>query len=176
MTAMTVSALLAMISTQSCVPPDMARVMAGIALHENPRLDTAAVNHNPNGTLDVGIAQVNTSNFGWTGLTMATAMDPCRNLAAAMKILFVRYNGAPPDAAKVTYANGTIAAIREVGAEPPLEKQHVDPDDPQPPAWDMEAVADWRRRHVPTAEDAAEAPAVYPAPAMAKLIPKKEPK
>src|SRR5207245_2613204 len=91
MSTMTVPALLAMITAQHCVPASMANVMVGIAMHENPKLDTDAINHNRNGTLDAGIAQVNSSNFGWTGLK--NPFDPCANLHAAMMVLFAKYNG-----------------------------------------------------------------------------------
>jgi type IV secretion system protein VirB1 len=173
MSKLTVSALMALISANHCVPPAVAPIMVGIARHESG-LDPTAVHHNANGTIDVGIAQVNSTNFGWLGLTMATAFDPCRNIAAGARVLFAKYNGNPPDVVKAAYAADVIAKI-PAGAQPPLDKRQVDPDDPQPAAWDMEAVADWRRRHAPTPEDAAEAPAVPP-PAIAELIPKKESK
>jgi type IV secretion system protein VirB1 len=173
MSKLTVSALMALISANHCVPPAVAPIMVGIARHESG-LDPAAVHHNANGTIDVGIAQVNSANFGWLGLTMATAFDPCRNIAAGARVLFVKYNGNPPDAVKADYAADVVAKI-PAGAEPPPEKQQVDPDDPQPAAWDMQAVADWRRRHAPTPEDAAEVPAVPP-PVIADMIPKKESK
>ena len=76
---------------------------------------------------------------------------------------------------KAAYAADVMAKI-PAGAEPPSEKQQVDPDDPQPPAWDMEAVADWRRRHAPTPEDAALAPpsrARSDEPAIAELVTKR---
>lgn len=115
MTTMTAQALALLISTHNCVPPVMVPVMIGIALHENHALDTQAVNHNSNGTDDIGVAQVNTSNFGWTGLTRVTAKDPCLNIAAAMKVWFARYNGNPPDYLKARYATGAIKAVESVG-------------------------------------------------------------
>jgi hypothetical protein len=33
------------------------------------------------------LGQINSSNFAWLGLTPATALDPCRNLAAEAHIL-----------------------------------------------------------------------------------------
>lgn len=86
-TALTVPAVMALIALHGCVPPALAPVMVGIAQHESG-LDPLAVRRNPNGTVDVGIAQVNSSNFGWLGLTAQTALDPCRNMAAALKVLF----------------------------------------------------------------------------------------
>jgi hypothetical protein len=85
--------------------------MVGIAQHESG-LDPTAVHRNTNGTVDVGLAQVNSANFGWLGLTMQTALDPCRNLAAGAQVLLVKYNGNPPDAGKVAYATSVTARIR----------------------------------------------------------------
>jgi 2-iminobutanoate/2-iminopropanoate deaminase len=82
--------------------PAVAPIMVGIARHESG-LDPAAVHHNANGTIDVGIAQVNSANFGWLGLTMATAFDPCRNIAAGARVLFAKYNGHPPDVVKAAW-------------------------------------------------------------------------
>lgn len=121
MTAMTAQALLALISVNHCVPPSVAPIMVGIAQHESG-LDPDAIHRNANGTLDVGIAQVNSSNFGWLGLTMATALDPCTNLAAGAKVLFARYNGSPPDGVKAAYAEGVtnrVRALDSADASPP---------------------------------------------------------
>ncbi len=108
MTALTLTAAMAI--ANACVGPSLAPIMVGIAQHESG-LDPAARHLNPNGTWDLGIAQVNTSNLRWTGLTVETAMDPCRNLAAGAKVLFAKYNGNPPDVVKATYAQRVIAAI-----------------------------------------------------------------
>jgi hypothetical protein len=146
-----------------CLPPALAPIAAGIALHENPKLDPQAVSHNANGTSDYGLAQINSANFAWlsqsmqTPVNVRTIFDPCINLQASMRVLFARYNGSPPDPVKAAYAADVMARIPP-GAEPRAERQQVDSDDPQPPAWDLEAVADWRRRHVPTPEDAALSP------------------
>jgi len=37
--------------------------------------------------LDLGLAQINSRNLGWLGLSVEDAFDPCRNLAAAARIL-----------------------------------------------------------------------------------------
>lgn len=50
-------------------------------------------------SVDIGSTQVNASNFGWLGLTVETALDPCRNIAAGASVLtaYSRYNtGSPP--------------------------------------------------------------------------------
>lgn len=37
--------------------------------------------------IDLGIAQINSDNLGWLGLSIDDAFDPCRNLAAAAAVL-----------------------------------------------------------------------------------------
>jgi type IV secretion system protein VirB1 len=41
--------------------------------------------------IDLGLAQINSKNLGWLGLTVADAYDPCRNLAAAARVLEAGY-------------------------------------------------------------------------------------
>jgi hypothetical protein len=115
MAAMTVPAVLALIAANQCVPSSVAPIMVGIALHESG-LDPRAVHRNSDGSADVGIAQINTSNFGWLGLTMKTAMDPCRNLAAGAEVLFARYNGSPPGAVRAGYASSVLGKVARVEA------------------------------------------------------------
>lgn len=91
------------------MPEVLGPVMVAYAQHENHPLDPLAVNHNPNGTYDMGIAQVNSRNFGWTGLK--DWRDPCQNLTAAAKVWFARYNGNPPDELKALYAAGMFAKL-----------------------------------------------------------------
>jgi hypothetical protein len=147
-----------------CLPPALAPIAAGIALHENPKLDPKAIHHNVNGTRDYGLAQVNSANFAWlaaslrTPVNERTILDPCLNLQAGMRVLFARYNGNPPDAMKAAYAADIVAKIPADASLPPAKQG--DADESPPPAWDLEAVAGWRHHHAPTAEDAAEASAV----------------
>lgn len=115
MSTFTVPALLAFITANQCVPASMATVMVGVALHENPKLDTDARHLNANGTWDLGLAQVNETNLRWTGLK--DPLNPCQNLHAAMMVLFAKYNGNPPDAGKAVYATGLLAAIPKDGVE-----------------------------------------------------------
>jgi type IV secretion system protein VirB1 len=120
--------------------------------------------------IDLGLMQV--SDRQLRGLSIAEAFDPCRNIAAGAAHLKAdfdwvlahrRYNCGRTDCG-VQYATAVeqiatgVASRTPEGADaPPPPKQQVDP---QPPAWDMEAVANWRRRHFPTPEDVALAPAV----------------
>jgi len=41
--------------------------------------------------LDLGIAQINSDNLGWLGLTLEAAFDPCLNLEAAGQVLRAGY-------------------------------------------------------------------------------------
>jgi soluble lytic murein transglycosylase-like protein len=115
--------------------------MTGIVQHESG-LDPTIVHHNPNGTVDVGLAQVNSSNFGWLGLTMADALDPCRNLAAGARVLLVRYNGNPPDTVKAAYSADVTARIRTLdgaGTAVTVAEAPCPPDD-QPDGWHVVAI------------------------------------
>jgi hypothetical protein len=109
MTALTPAAAMAL--ALQCVPPSVAQIIVGIAQHESG-LDPIAIHRNANGTVDVGLAQVNSANFAWLGLTLQTALDPCRNLAAGARVLLARYNDNPADTAKAAYAAGVMAHIR----------------------------------------------------------------
>src|ERR1700722_420576 len=115
MTALTPAAAMAL--ALQCVPPSVAPIIVGIAQHESG-LDPVAIHSNANGTVDVGLAQVNSANFGWLGLTLQTALDPCRNLAAGARVLLTKYNGNPPDKAKAAYATAVTARIRDLGDAP----------------------------------------------------------
>jgi Transglycosylase SLT domain len=154
MTILTVAAALALVA--NCVPPGLAPVMVGIAQHESG-LDTEARHLNPNGTWDYGLAQINTVNLSWLGLTPVTAMDPCRNLAAGAKVLLAKYNGSPPDVVKATYSNDVMAKIGGLDGLPAPAVTPApadDPDDPRPPSWDAEPYAEWLARHDPDADTA----------------------
>jgi hypothetical protein len=105
MTALSLQA--ALVIALKCVPPAVAPVMVAIAQHESG-LDPAVVHHNAKGTDDVGIAQVNTSNFAWTGLTWQTALDPCANFRTGAMVLFAKYNGNPPAMVKTAYADAVL--------------------------------------------------------------------
>ncbi|WP_436017612.1 lytic transglycosylase domain-containing protein [Phenylobacterium sp. LjRoot219] len=54
-------------------------------------------------SVDLGLAQINSRNLEWLGLTLEDAFDPCRNLEAASKVLVANYKTAaadqPPQAA-----------------------------------------------------------------------------
>jgi hypothetical protein len=141
MIAMTTAAVLALANT--CVGPSLAPIMTGIAQHESG-LDPTIVHHNANGTVDVGLAQVNSANFGWLGLTMQTALDPCSNLAAGARVLLVRYNGNPPDTVKAAYASAVTARIHHLdgAATSPVEVEAAPCPAVDPTGWRVAAVPD----------------------------------
>ena len=150
MTALSVAA--AMTLAAQCVPPSAAPLLVGIAQHESG-LNPLAIHDNISGrsyspdtvqqavviarsliaighsSLDLGIAQVNTANFGWTGLTIGTAFDPCHSFVAGSAVLLAKYNGNPPDTAKAAYAADVTAHVRAIAGTP-------DPPKPaDPPAF-----------------------------------------
>jgi type IV secretion system protein VirB1 len=43
-------------------------------------------------SVDLGLAQINSRNLVWLGLTVEAAFDPCRNLAAAARVLREGYD------------------------------------------------------------------------------------
>jgi type IV secretion system protein VirB1 len=45
-------------------------------------------------SIDLGISQINSRNLGWLGLSVEAAFDPCRNLAAAARVLRANYSAA----------------------------------------------------------------------------------
>ena len=46
--------------------------------------------------IDLGLGQINSRNLGWLGLSVEAAFDPCRNLAAAARLLQASYARANP--------------------------------------------------------------------------------
>jgi Transglycosylase SLT domain len=109
-TILTVQAALALALTCN-IPEPVVPIIVGIAKHESG-LNTEAINHNTNGTLDAGLAQLNSSNWGWLGIhSLAQALDPCTNLRGGVRVLLARYNGNPPDSGKALYSAAVLAAI-----------------------------------------------------------------
>jgi type IV secretion system protein VirB1 len=136
MTTLTMQAALAIALRCVSVDPN---VMVGIAAHES-HLNPFAIHDNAGGSyypdtrekaiqilarlmtsghgnLDVGLTQVNTRNFRWLGLTLETALDPCRSMAAGAKVLtaFSGYNtGSPTRGITNGYAAAVTASIQAV--------------------------------------------------------------
>lgn len=135
MTIFTAAALTAFIAANNCVPPKAADVILGIVIGGEQSRNSLAIHDNTAGVsftpanegeairlahalmvhgddLDLGLGQINTRNLGWLRLTVEMAFDACRNLDAAARVLFVRYNGNPADPLKTAYAQRVMANIR----------------------------------------------------------------
>lgn len=133
-----------MIAAHQCVSPSVAPIVVGIAQHESGLRPTAihdnlsgksyypdtveqavviarsliAVGHS---SLDLGIGQINIRNLEWTGLTLASAFDPCKSFAASAAVLFAKYNGNPPDAVKASYSSAVLTKISAADqTQPPV--------------------------------------------------------
>lgn len=117
--------------------------------------------------LDLGVAQINSDNLEWLGLSVEAAFDPCRNLNAAGRVLqagyrpaegvdrqttlrvaLSRYNtGHPERGFRNGYVARVEAAARTLGVLPlparPLADAPSPPAEPRlpPPDWDVFARA-----------------------------------
>ncbi len=114
------------------------------------------------GNIDLGLAQINSRNLGWLGLSLADAFDPCRSLAASAQVLANGYRRAAPPAGReqaglriaLSYyntghptrgvANGYVARVTaaagRAAAQAPRQIAVAEP----PPAWDVFARAGTR--------------------------------
>ncbi|GAC1544744.1 MAG: hypothetical protein NVS3B16_13220 [Vulcanimicrobiaceae bacterium] len=61
--------------------------------------------------IDVGYAQINSSNFGRFGLTVRSAFEPCTNVATGARILGAAYAGAAR-----AYGEGQVALVHALSA------------------------------------------------------------
>ena len=118
--------------------------------------------------LDLGLAQINSDNLGWLGLSVEDAFDPCRNLTAAGRVLQAGYRPASTSPADRQVAlraalsryntghperglrNGYVARVDRAAVRlaltapgPSLEPPPAPslPEPPPPPAWDVFARA-----------------------------------
>lgn len=121
--------------------------------------------------IDLGLAQINSRNLGWLGLSVADAFDPCRSLAASAQVLAMGYRRAAPRAGReqaslriaLSYyntghprrgvANGYVARVVAAAgaaeasdpitiADAPTPRQIAVAE--PPPAWDVFARAGTR--------------------------------
>ena len=178
---------------QTCAPSVAPQTLAAVAYVES-RFDPLAIGVNRGGSspprqasaqqaaatahrllraganLDLGLAQINSGNLAWLGLTVEDAFDPCRSLAAsaqvlragyrptgdsfdarqaALRVALSRYNTGHPQRG---FRNGYVgrveaAAVRLSLTLPPLadappsgSSVHLAAEAP-PPAWDIFARA-----------------------------------
>ena len=75
-------------------------------------------------SVDAGLLQINNHNFEWLGLTVETAFDPCRSIAAAATLLTAisRYNTGSPRAG---FTNGYVDRVLD--AQQKGVKEHPTP-------------------------------------------------
>lgn len=105
--------------------------------------------------IDLGLAQINSRNLGWLGLSVADAFDPCRSLAASAQVLAAGYRRAAPQAGReqaslriaLSYyntghpsrglANGYVARVIAAasGAATPAPRPTANAN--PPPGWDV---------------------------------------
>ncbi|MGH6966682.1 MAG: lytic transglycosylase domain-containing protein [Phenylobacterium sp.] len=110
--------------------------------------------------IDLGLAQINSRNLGWLGLTPRTAFDPCRNLEAGARVLKAGYRRAAPTPGREQPAlrvalsyyntghpqgglrNGYVAKVSAAAARLDLAPAPIaPPETPPTPAWDVFAQA-----------------------------------
>lgn len=83
-------AILSIVSVESKFDPLAINVngVGGIrATSATQAIDVASRYIRAGYSVDLGLAQINSRNLGWTGLSITSAFDPCSNLAAAEKVL-----------------------------------------------------------------------------------------
>ena len=174
-----------LILAQACSPQTAPRTLAAVAYAES-RFDPLAigVNRGPRparrpqnardaaritrdllqrgANLDLGVAQINSDNLDWLGLTPEAAFDPCRNLAAAgqvlrtgyrpkadetpqqrLRVALSRYNTGHPSrgfrngyVARVEAAAETLGLVQPVPEVPTTLQSSQAPPAPVP-AWDV---------------------------------------
>lgn len=180
--------------SQACAPQAAPETLAAIAYVES-RFDPLAIGVNrgprPAGAprnaveaariardllaqganLDLGLAQINSDNLGWLGLSVEAAFDPCRNLAAAGRVLNAGYRPVRGESPQRTlraalsryntghptrgFSNGYVArveaaaerlALTSPGSSAAVRAASVAEAAPEPaappPAWDVFARAD----------------------------------
>lgn len=109
-------------------------------------------------SIDLGLAQINSRNLAWLGLTPRDAFDPCRNLAAGARVLEAGYRRAAPAAGQEQAAlrtalsyyntghperglrNGYVAKVTAAAGQVPRIPQ-ASAAAPPPAAWDVFARA-----------------------------------
>lgn len=140
-----------------------------IGVNGKPRIAVSAASHQEAAakasaliaagrSVDLGLAQINSKNLGWLGLSVAAAFDPCRNLAAGARVLQAGYeDGADAQPAlrralsryntgdaRRGFANGYVAKVERAAAEvvpaiqtAPAKMQELAEPAPPAPTWDV---------------------------------------
>ena len=66
-------------------------------------------------SVDLGLGQINSNNLGWLGLSVEDALDPCRNLAAAARVIGLNYRAAARSGASGQEAMGIALSLYNTG-------------------------------------------------------------
>jgi soluble lytic murein transglycosylase-like protein len=111
---------LALTLALSCSHGADPRLINAIALHESGGRPEAVSPPNRNGTIDIGLMQINSANLARFGLTPQTALDPCRSADAAVRHLTA-------DSGEETVQPGAVSALLQAIAR-------YNPGDPTYPA------------------------------------------
>lgn len=122
---------------RQCAPSVAPATILAIA-HAESQLDTLAINVNGGPKLraatspadaaalarryiaagysvDLGLGQINSNNLGWLGLAVEDAFDPCRNLAAAARVIGDNYRAAAQSGAVGPEAMGIALSLYNTG-------------------------------------------------------------
>lgn len=65
--------------------------------------------------IDLGLGQINSANLGWLGLSVEDAFEPCRNLAAAARVLATNYQSVARFAPSPDHAIATALSLYNTG-------------------------------------------------------------
>jgi len=65
--------------------------------------------------IDLGLAQINSKNLTWLGLSLADVFDPCQNLAASARILADNYRRSQPVVGEEQKALRTALSLYNTG-------------------------------------------------------------
>ena len=117
-TVITGAALIGLINTCGGPNPPI-DLLSRIVMHESGG-HTDAINVNRKGSIDYGLAQINSSNLPWLGETSQSILDPCRNISAAARILraFSGYATGSPDRGFTLRPPGLSVSYVESMADP----------------------------------------------------------
>ncbi|API61329.1 hypothetical protein BSL82_17995 (plasmid) [Tardibacter chloracetimidivorans] len=134
---MIVSFAMALDLARQCAPSVAPATILAIA-HAESELDTLAINVNGGPKLrpatsaadaaalaqryiaagysvDLGLGQINSNNLGWLGLSVEDTFDPCRNLAAAARVIGLNYSTAARGGASGPEAMGIALSLYNTG-------------------------------------------------------------
>jgi len=65
--------------------------------------------------IDLGLGQINSANLGWLGMSVEDAFEPCRNLAAAARVLTTNYQSVARFAPSPDHAIATALSLYNTG-------------------------------------------------------------